>query len=53
MKQRHETNSTSFDVTNVYPSVPINETIAVFIEILTISTNDLQKRAKVTLADIH
>ena len=50
---KHEINSTSFDVTNLYPSVPINETIAVFIEILTISIDDLRKRVKVTLTDIH
>ena len=50
---KHEIKSTSFDVTNLYLSVPINETIAVFIEILTISIDDLRKRAKVTLTNIH
>ena len=34
---------TSFDVVNLYPSVPIDEAVAVIIEILNNDINDLQK----------
>ena len=44
---------TSFDVVNLYPSVPIDEAVAVIIEILNNDINDLQKRTKLTLTDIH
>ena len=43
----------SFDVVNLYSSVPINEAVAVIIEILNNAIDDLQKRMKLTLADIH
>ena len=43
----------SFDVVNLYPSVPINEAVAVIIEILNDAIDDLQKRMKLTLTDIH
>ena len=44
---------TSFDVVNLYPSVPIDKAVAVVIEILNHDINDLQKRTKLTLTDIH
>ena len=46
---------TSFDVVNLYPSVPIDEAVAVIIEILNndIDTDDLRKRTKLTLTDMH
>ena len=44
---------TSFDVVNLYPSVPIDKAVAVIIETLNNDINDLQKRTKLTLPDIH
>ena len=44
---------TTFDVVNLYPSVPIDETVAVIIEILNNGIDDLRKRTKLTLTDIH
>ena len=44
---------TSFDVVNLYPSVPIDEAVAVIIEILNNDIDDLRKRAKLTLTDIQ
>ena len=44
---------TSFDVVNFYPSVAIDEAVAVIIEILNNDINDLQKQVKLTLTDIH
>ena len=44
---------TSFDAVNLYPLVPIDETVAVITEILNNDIDDLQKRAKFTLTDIH
>ena len=44
---------TSFDVVNLYPSVPIDEAVAVIIEILNNDIDDLRKRTKLTLTDIH
>ena len=44
---------TSFDVVNSYPSVLIDETVAVIIEILNNSIDDLRKRTKLILIDIH
>ena len=44
---------TSFDVVNLYPSVPIDNAVAVIIEILSNEINNLQKRTKLTLPDIH
>ena len=46
---------TSFDVcsiVNLYPSVPIDEAVAVIIEISKYKIDDLQKRTKLTLTDI-
>ena len=43
----------SFDVVNLYPSVPIDKAVAVIIENLNNDINDLQKRTKLTLPDIH
>ena len=44
---------TSFDVVNLYPSVPIDEAVAVIIEILNNDIDDLQERTKLTLTYIH
>ena len=46
---------TSFDVVNLYPSVPTDEAVAVIIEILNndIDIDDLRRRTKLTLTDIH
>ena len=44
---------TFFDVVNLYPSVPIDEAVAVIIEILNNNIDDLRKRTKLTLTDIH
>ena len=44
---------TSFDVLNLYPPVPTDEAVAVIIEILNNDTDDLRKRTKLTLTDIH
>ena len=44
---------TSFDVVNLYPSVSIDEAVAVIIEILNNDIDDLRKRAKLTLTDIQ
>nr|XP_047135286.1 uncharacterized protein LOC101239709 [Hydra vulgaris] len=43
----------SFDVINLYPSVPINEAIPVIINILNDDLEDLKTRNKLTLIDIH
>nr|XP_047132439.1 uncharacterized protein LOC105845309 [Hydra vulgaris] len=43
----------SFDVINLYPSVPINEAIPVIINILNDDLEDLKTRTKLTLIDIH
>ena len=44
---------TSFDVVILYPSVPIDEAVAVIIEILNNEIDDLRKRTKLTLTDIN
>ena len=44
---------TSFDVVNLYPSVPIDEAVAVIIEILNNDIDDLQKRTKLTLTHAY
>ena len=44
---------TSFDVVNLYPSFPIDEAVAVIIEILNNDIDDLRKRTKLTLTDIQ
>ena len=43
----------SFDVVNLYPSVPIDEAVAVITEILNNDIDDLRKRTKLTLTDIQ
>ena len=44
---------TSFNVVILCPSVPIDEAVAVIIEILNNDTDDLRKRTKFTLTDIN
>ena len=44
---------TSFNVVNLYPSVPIDQAVAVITEILNNDTDDLRKPTKLTLTDIH
>ena len=39
---------TSFDVVNLYPSVPVDEAVAVIIEVLNNDIDDLRKRTKLT-----
>ncbi|XP_065678099.1 uncharacterized protein LOC136093107 [Hydra vulgaris] len=44
----------SFDIVNLYPSVPFDEAIPVIIDILNADIiDDLKTRTKLTLADIH
>ena len=43
---------TSFDVVNLYPPVPIDETLTAIIEILINDIEDLRKRTKLTLTGI-
>ena len=44
---------TSFDVVKLYPLVPIDEVVAVTIEILNNDIDELRKRRKLTLTDTH
>ena len=44
---------TSFNLINLYPSVSIDETAAVIIEILNNNIDNLWKRTKLTLTDIQ
>ena len=44
---------TSFDVINIYPLVPLDEAVAVIIEISKNVTDDLRKQKERTLTDIH
>ena len=44
---------TSFDAVNLYASVAIDEAVAVITEILKNDLDDLQKRKKLTLTDVH
>ena len=44
---------TSFGVVNLYPSLPIDEAVAVIIETLHNDIDNLRKRTKLTLTDIH
>ena len=44
---------TSFDVINIYPLVPLDETVAVIIEISKNVIDDLRKQKERTLTDIH
>ena len=43
----------SFDAVNLYLSVPIDEAVAVIIEILDNDIDDLRKGTKLTVTDIH
>ncbi|XP_047146242.1 uncharacterized protein LOC124819090 [Hydra vulgaris] len=43
----------SFDIVNLYPSIPINEASPVIIDILNADIDDFKTRTKLTLADIH
>ena len=44
---------TSFDVINIYPLVPLDEAVAVIIEISKYVIDDLRKQKERTLTDIH
>ena len=44
---------TSFDGVNLHSSVPIDKAVAVIIEVLNNDIDDLRKRTKLTLTDIH
>ena len=44
---------TSFDVINTYPLVPLDEAVAVIIEISKNVIDDLRKQKERTLTDIH
>ena len=44
---------TFFDLVNLYASVPIDEAVAVIIEIVNNNIDDLRKRTKLALTDIH
>ena len=39
---------TCFDVVNLYPSVPVDEAVAIIIEVLNNDIDDLRKRTKLT-----
>ena len=43
----------SYDVINLYPSIPINEAVDAMISILANDIDDLKTRTKLTLVDIH
>ena len=43
----------SFDIVNLYPSVPIDEAVSVIIEVLNNDIDDLGNRAKLTFIDTH
>ena len=43
----------SYDVTNLYPSIPIDKAINVLMDTLNNDLNDLNTRTKLTLTDIH
>ena len=43
----------SYDVTNLYPSIPINKAIDVVLQQLSEDYEDLQTRVKITLIDIQ
>ena len=43
----------SFDIVNLYPSVPIDEAVSVIIEVLNNDIDDLGNRAKLTFTDTH
>ena len=44
---------TSFDVENLYPSIPIDEAVVAIIETLNNDNDDLRKRTKLTFTDMH
>ena len=43
----------SYDVINLYPSIPIDKAIIVLIDTLNNDLDDLKTRTKLTLTDIH
>ena len=43
----------SYDVTNLYPSIPIEKAITVLMDTLNNDLHDLNSRTKLTLTDIH
>ena len=43
----------SYDVTNLYPSIPIDKAITVLMDTLNNDLDDLNTRTKLTLTDIH
>ena len=43
----------SYDVTNLYPSIPIDEAIDVILQQLSEDYDDLKTRTKLTLVDIQ
>ena len=43
----------SYDVTNLYPSIPIDKAITVLMDTLNNGLDDLNTRTKLTLTDIH
>ena len=44
---------TSFNVVNLYPSIPIDEAVAVIIEMLNNDIDDLRKQTKLTVTGIY
>ena len=44
---------TSFNVVNLYPSIPIDEAVAVIIEMLNNDIDNLRKQTKLTVTDIY
>ena len=44
---------TSFNVVNLHPSIPIDEAVAVIIEMLNNDIDDLRKQTKLTLPGIY
>ena len=57
MKQQYvntsSRNSISYDVTNLYPLIPIDKRITILIEVLNNDLDDLNNRTKLTLTDIR
>ena len=53
VEEAKERNISPNEIQTSYPLVPIDETVAVITEILNNDIDDLQKRAKFTLTDIH
>ena len=57
MKQQYvntsSRNSISYDVTNLYPLIPIDKGITILIDVLNNDLDDLNNRTKLTLTDIR